>query len=208
MGHDIDKLQLVAEPAAVDRRPDGRPHEWEVLIRLAELCLGQPMAEVDVAAIDDGFFDVLCMVHGLDGAVVRSGYDHGGPERLLDLTLRTGPFGDRYGEVPDGLTLAKVKAEPHGIDLGPSVSRLAEVLQTASGKVELAPPYITADLASAGRSARPARRGPGADQPPPPPLQQLVDAQRLGAGEGQGPVHAARPPSGRRSLRRRRRRGW
>ncbi len=39
-----------------------------------------------------------------------SGYDHGGPERLLDLTLRTGPFGDRYGEVPDGLDLEKVKA--------------------------------------------------------------------------------------------------
>jgi anaerobic selenocysteine-containing dehydrogenase len=130
---------------------DGRPEEWEILIRLAGLCLGQPMADVDVAAIDDGFFDVLCMVHGLDGPTIREGYDPDaeegrGPERLLDLTLRTGPFGDRYGEVPDGITLERVKAAPHGIDLGPNVSRLAEVLQTASGKVELAPPHITADL--------------------------------------------------------------
>lgn len=125
---------------------DGRPHEWEILIRLAGACTGHPAAEVDVAAIDDGFFDVLASVHGLDGPTLREGYDEGGPERLLDLTLRTGPFGDRYGEDPDGLTLDKVKAEPHGIDLGPNVSRLAEVLQTPSGKVVLAPPYITADL--------------------------------------------------------------
>ena len=128
---------------------DDRPREWEILIRLAGICLGQPAGEVDVAAIDDGFFDVLASVHGLDGAALRaSSYDAdaGGPERLLDLTLRTGPFGDRYGENPDGITLDKVKAAPHGIDLGPNVSRLAEVLQTASGKVVLAPPYITADV--------------------------------------------------------------
>jgi anaerobic selenocysteine-containing dehydrogenase len=134
---------------------DGRPHEWEILIRLAGLCLGQPMAEVDVDGIDDGFFDVLASVHGLDGATLREGYDERGPERLLDLTLRTGPFGDRYGEEPDGLTLEKVKAAPHGIDLGPNVSRLAEVLQTPGGKVVLAPPYITADLPRlAGRLER------------------------------------------------------
>jgi anaerobic selenocysteine-containing dehydrogenase len=126
---------------------DGRPEEWEILVRLAGLCLGQPMADVDVTAIDDGFFDVLCALHDLDGPTIRAGYDQGGPERLLDLTLRTGAFGDRYGEVPDGLTLELVKASPHGVDLGPNVPRLAEVLQTERGTVVLAPPYITVDLA-------------------------------------------------------------
>ncbi len=125
---------------------DGRPHEWEILIRLAGLCAGQAANEVDISAIDDGFFDVLAEAHGIDGPTVRAGYDHGGPERLLDLTLRTGPFGDRYGEVPDGINLEKVKAEPHGIDLGANVSHLAEVIQIPSGKVVLAPPYITADV--------------------------------------------------------------
>jgi anaerobic selenocysteine-containing dehydrogenase len=124
---------------------DDRPREWEILIRLAGICLGQAPDEVDVAAIDDGFFDVLASVHGLDGAALREGYDHGGPERLLDLTLRTGPFGDRYGE-REGIDLAQVKAAPHGIDLGPNVPRLAEVVQTVNGKVVLAPPYIVADL--------------------------------------------------------------
>jgi anaerobic selenocysteine-containing dehydrogenase len=125
---------------------DGRPEEWEILIRLAGACLGQPAEEVDVAAIDDGFFDVLASTQGLDGPSLREGYDQGGPERLLDLTLRTGPFGDRYGDVPDGLTLEKLKAEPHGIHLGPMVPRLPEVLTTPDGKVVLAPPYITDDL--------------------------------------------------------------
>ena len=85
--------------------PADRPHEWEILIRLAGVCLGQRAADVDVAAIDDGFFDVLAEVHELDGPALRDGYDEGGPERLLDFTLRTGPFGDRYGEVPDGINL-------------------------------------------------------------------------------------------------------
>ncbi len=125
---------------------DGRPHEWEILIRLAGACLGQPAADVDVAAIDDGFFDVLAMSQGLDGPTLRARYDAGGPERLLDLTLRTGPFGDRYGERPEGLTLDKVKAEPHGIHLGPMVPRLDEVLTTPDRRVVLAPPYITDDL--------------------------------------------------------------
>ncbi len=42
-----------------------------------------------------------------------------GPERLLDLLLRAGPYGDRFGEEPDGLTLERLEEAPHGIDLGP-----------------------------------------------------------------------------------------
>ena len=42
-----------------------------------------------------------------------------GPERRLDLMLRLGPYGDGFGADPDGLTLAKLLAHPHGIDLGP-----------------------------------------------------------------------------------------
>jgi len=124
----------------------GRPHEWEILIRLAAICTGAKAADVDVAAIDDGFFSMLCQVKGVDPAVALAAYDHGGPERMCDLTVRTGPWGDRYGEVPGGLTLDAIKAEPHGIDLGPMVPRLEEVLHTSSGRLELAPPYLLADL--------------------------------------------------------------
>ncbi|MCW2550560.1 MAG: anaerobic dehydrogenase, typically selenocysteine-containing [Mycobacterium sp.] len=133
--------------APVFAKPDPEaPDEWEVLIRLTGLCTGTPAEDVDVAAIDDGFFDYMCFTQGLDGAEIRAHYDHGGPERTLDLTLRTGPFGDRYGQNPDGLTLEKLKAEPNGINFGPMVSRVPEVLGTADQKIRLAPQYLLDDL--------------------------------------------------------------
>ena len=97
--------------------------------------------------------------------------------------LRSGPYGDRFGADADGLTLAKLEAAPHGIDLGPLEPRLPEVLRTASGKIELAPEPIVADVErlSAVACAAPQRRH-GADRPPPAALQQLLDAQRPAAG--------------------------
>jgi anaerobic selenocysteine-containing dehydrogenase len=97
--------------------------------------------------MDDGFFSALCMAKGIDPSAVMPLYDRRGPERLLDLQIRTGPFGDRYGERTDGLTLESFRERPHGIDVGPLVPRLDDVLATPSGKVELAPTYITADVA-------------------------------------------------------------
>ena len=72
--------------------------------------------------------------------------DRRGPERLLDFMLRVGPFGDGFGADPDGLTLATLEASPHGIDIGPMRPRLPEVLRTPSGKIELAPAEIVADV--------------------------------------------------------------
>lgn len=50
---------------------------------------------------------------------------------------------------PDGLNLAKVQAAPGDIDLGPLQPRVPEVLRTESGRIELAPPLLLADLAQA-----------------------------------------------------------
>ena len=69
-----------------------------------------------------------------------------GPDRILDFLLRSGPFGDGFGAAPDGLTLDKLIAAPHGIDFGALEPRLPEVLRTPSGKVELAPPQLVEDL--------------------------------------------------------------
>jgi len=60
--------------------------------------------------------------------------------------LRTGPYGDGFGADPDGLSLAKLEANPHGIDLGPLQPRLPEVLRTPTGKIELAPEMIVDDV--------------------------------------------------------------
>ena len=123
-----------------------RPGEWEIILKLAGILMGQPAAEVDTKALDDGWFSFLVSVTGLDPATVMAQYDEGGPERMIDLSLRTGPFGDRYGENPGGLTLQSFKDNPDGLDLGPMVPKLDQILKTPSGKLELAPPYILGDL--------------------------------------------------------------
>ena len=41
------------------------------------------------------------------------------------MMLRLGPYGDAFGANPDGLTLRRLKAAPHGIDLGPLQSAAA-----------------------------------------------------------------------------------
>ncbi len=141
----INSIANYSPPVFAPEDPD-RPEEWEILIRLTGLCTGTPAEEVDVAAIDDGFFDYMAFTQGLDGAEIRKHYERGGPERILDFTLRTGPFGDRYGERPDGVTLEKLKAQPNGINFGPMVPRVPEVLGTADGKIRLAPQYLLDDL--------------------------------------------------------------
>jgi anaerobic selenocysteine-containing dehydrogenase len=133
----------------------GMPQEWETVLRLTGIATGQgPAADVD--AIDD-FVAAEAVrrevgraggaLEGRDAAEILAALEHRrGPERLLDLMLRTGPYGDRFGERPDGLTLERLEAAPHGIDLGPLEPRLPEVLRTPSGRIELAPEAIVADV--------------------------------------------------------------
>lgn len=131
-------------PAVFGR--DDRPHEWEILARLGAYCAGMRGDDIDVAALDDGFFAALAEARGVDPTAAVGHYEIGGPERLLDLAIRTGPWGDGYGRDPDGLTLESFKAAPHGIDLGPMVPRAREVVSSVSGKIDLAPEYIVADI--------------------------------------------------------------
>lgn len=127
-------------------RPADMPHEWESLIRLQALLSGQPLDSVDVEAMDDAFFSVMCGVKGIDPAAALNSTTLRGPERLVDWEIRTGPFGDRYGEVPDGWNLQRLQEHPHGIDLGPMQPRAAEAVCTPNGRINLAPPYLLSDV--------------------------------------------------------------
>ena len=51
-----------------------------------------------------------------------------------------------FGADPDGLSLEKLKANPHGIDLGALKPRIPEVLRTPTGMVELAPEAMINDV--------------------------------------------------------------
>ncbi len=122
-----------------------RPEEWEVLIRLGAILSGTPAAEVDVDALDDLWFAERAGRHDIDPATADT-RGLRGPDRMADLAFRAGPWGDRYGEVPDGLTLDRVREHPHGLDLGPSSCDLDDVLRTASGDIELAHGTFLDDL--------------------------------------------------------------
>jgi anaerobic selenocysteine-containing dehydrogenase len=69
-----------------------------------------------------------------------------GPRGLLDVLLRTGPRGDRFGLRPGGLSLAALEREPHGIDLGALEPCLRGRLFTNGQKVELAPELLVRDV--------------------------------------------------------------
>ncbi|MFG3096723.1 molybdopterin oxidoreductase family protein [Streptomyces sp. NPDC048202] len=132
----------------------GRMAETEILARLilaASGMHGADPATVDAMVIGQtlgsAVKDPHSPVHGRDPhelAARLTGAD--GPERRLDLMLRLGPYGDGFGARPDGLTLARLLEHPHGIYLGPLRPRLPQPLKTPSGKVELLPAPIAADL--------------------------------------------------------------
>jgi anaerobic selenocysteine-containing dehydrogenase len=122
---------------AVLEPPPGIHHEWETLLKLTAIVTGQG-AGADVDAIDRFVAEESAKRSGLDlDAVADVLGERRGPERMLDLALRAGPY---------DLTLADLEAAPHGVDLGPLEPRIPEVLRTASGKIELAPEPIAGDV--------------------------------------------------------------
>ncbi|MEU9333675.1 molybdopterin-dependent oxidoreductase [Streptomyces sp. NPDC048290] len=132
----------------------GRMAETEIHARLVLAAAGLHGAApdtVDDLAIDQTLTKAVRQehgpVHGRDPRALAARLTgENGPERRLDLMLRLGPYGDGFGARPGGLTLERLLAHPHGIDLGPLRSRLPGPLRTVSGRIELLPAPIAADL--------------------------------------------------------------
>jgi anaerobic selenocysteine-containing dehydrogenase len=134
-------------PPVRSLRP-GELEEWRILNRLTNVidpdksmsdderlrARRDRLATSIAAELDMPLTDVLAEVERYPGI-----------ESILDLRVRTGPFGDQLGR-REGLTLATLMDAGHTVDLGPLRPRLAEVVRTPSGKVDLAPPLIVDDL--------------------------------------------------------------
>ena len=110
-------------PALFEPAKDAR-HDWEIFLELSSR-LGKPGPAAPVVA-------------RAKRAVLRRLT----PERLLDVALRTGPYGARRG----GLSLKKLKEEVHGIDLGALEPCLPERLYSAGKRITIAPPLFVGDL--------------------------------------------------------------
>ncbi len=135
---------------------EGQLSEGEIMLRLAGL-LSSGGVQPDTAAIDEQ------IARSVAGAAVRDEHgpvhdrdvddvldlvaDRTGPERILDVMLRTGPYGEGFGADPDGLTLAKLEDAPHGVDLGPlQPDRIPDLLRTPSGRIEAFPDAMRGDV--------------------------------------------------------------
>ena len=129
---------------------DGQMDEGEILRRLTAIFVGEaasgPEADAATEAIDDAVASAMASsavrddfgnVAGRDASELLDAVSElRGSERLLDISLRTGPYGG--GIEGDGLSLAQLKEHPHGVDLGAlEEHRIPALLRTKSGTIEL-----------------------------------------------------------------------
>lgn len=140
-------------PAVFDLE-EGRPAEWQIMYQLALIISGQD------EATSTGDYDDMVIANQVNAALKTHPQLEGssfegimsaleprtGPERQVDLGLRTGPYGDFFGVVPEGLTLDKLMENPDGVDLGALEPRLPGVLSTPGGKINMMPQAIAEDL--------------------------------------------------------------
>jgi anaerobic selenocysteine-containing dehydrogenase len=109
--------------------------ESEIVLRLAAIVAGLgPDADLD--AWQGAELAKAISAAGGDPADVKLSGDTPA-ERLIDLRLRTGAY---------GLSLDQLRAQPHGVDLGPLRPRLPDNLRTPSGRIELCPEPIAAEV--------------------------------------------------------------
>jgi len=66
------------------------------------------------------------------------------PRRLIDFGLRSGPYGMRSRH---RLSVSRLEANPHGLDLGPLEPSLPGRLMTPGKRIQLAPELLVRDLA-------------------------------------------------------------
>ncbi|MCX4246375.1 molybdopterin oxidoreductase family protein [Paraliomyxa miuraensis] len=105
--------------------PADAKHDWQILLELKQRL--EKLRGVGVAQ------------RLMDEALLRLG-----PDRMVDLGLRAGPYGGRFGLGKDALSLRRLRGEPHGVDLGPLKACLLERLP--KGRIELAPKLLVEDL--------------------------------------------------------------
>jgi anaerobic selenocysteine-containing dehydrogenase len=154
-------IRNVAKYSPVTIEPEaGAKHDWEVLLALAAPLTGMPNAGVE--AIDDMLIGkMVSQAVGRPGtgaanvtaqAALEMLGTKPGPDRILDLLLRAGTYGDGFDARREGLSLARLRAAEHGVDLGALEPRLPSLLATPSGKIELTHELLVADVERLRRS--------------------------------------------------------
>ncbi|MFQ5458394.1 MAG: molybdopterin dinucleotide binding domain-containing protein, partial [Myxococcota bacterium] len=111
---------------------DQQREEWRIF---DDIC-----RTMDLDLVPHGLRELLDAAPGDDKTIT--------PERMVDVLIRSGAYGDQFGADPDGLTLEKVKAAPHGIDLGPlGEDGRARKVKFEGHRIRVAPDALVADVA-------------------------------------------------------------
>ena len=141
--YDLALLQLALRNVANWSEPvlpldDGQPDEWEVLAKLALIASGMGP---DADAVDRRRRSPTAAIaeHAPDDVVAAvEATGRRGPARIVDLMLRTGPYERDARRPPRQPARHRLRRR--------SKPRMPEALRTPSGKIELAPPEIMADV--------------------------------------------------------------
>ncbi len=118
----VAKYSAALFPRAADQR-----HDWEIAVELASRM-----------ETNDRWWGKRA------GHLLRLAGMRLPPRSVIALGLRTGPYAGRLGRK---LSLAKLEANPHGVDLGPLEPRLADCLATPDKLIQLVPDPYAEDLA-------------------------------------------------------------
>ena len=134
-----------------------QPSEWDIGLTLAYIAQNQRSpSERELREFEDNVIamHVTAHVNDPDSGVYQRDVQHilaeiepeQGVERLLDLGIRAGRWGDHFGK-RDGLTLKQLADNPNGIDLGEvREHRINELIQHPNQAVQLAPELILSEL--------------------------------------------------------------
>jgi anaerobic selenocysteine-containing dehydrogenase len=117
---------------AVFPKPAGELHDWEIFVQLGRRLRArlQPHARKPLLQ--------RLQARIKDELTLRMP-----PHRMLDLSLRNGAYGKRSEH---RLSLAKLKAAPHGIDLGPLKSELPQRLFTRDKRIHCLNAELTSEI--------------------------------------------------------------
>jgi anaerobic selenocysteine-containing dehydrogenase len=127
------------------------PSEAEILARLAVAIGGGSVEQVFADSLRERVVREVARdaspIAGRDPEEIAEQVEGDDPcERIVDFLIRTGPYGDAFGVDPEGISLARLRKTPHGIDFGPLHPVLPAALETPSAKIELTPPEIGEEL--------------------------------------------------------------
>lgn len=118
--------QAIRYSSAVFDAPRGSQHDWQII---------------------QGLSMALFQAQGWPHWLVKTLHKrYPKPHQTFDLFLRSGPYGDRFIPGHPGLNLKRLKAQPHGLKLGPLTSCLPQRLATSHKQIQLAPPECVKDL--------------------------------------------------------------